>query len=141
MNERKYKLLFIEDDLLGEPYLVTPFERVGFLVDVAVNQLDAYNLLVANKYDAIILDNMLPTGKEKDFEPSEEDSCGGLKLLQEIEKMKHKPPIWVVTAFLDVEIKAKEERCGLVVEYIGKPFLLKRLAQKIKDYLGQSRKK
>lgn len=45
MTRNKYRLLFAEDDLLEAPYLVVPFEKVGFVVDKATTGLEAFTLI------------------------------------------------------------------------------------------------
>lgn len=137
--ERKYKLLFADDDLLQEPELVTCVEDSGFAVDCATTGLAAYKLIIANKYDAVVLDNMMGPGRDEEdswsFEETGMALSTGLRVLQGMRGMQEPPPVWVLTALPDSEIELQEREFPFVVGYINKPCDLCELATCIYNYL------
>lgn len=59
------KLLWIEDDARELKSLLWPLEDEGFEIDLAFDAMQAIDLVTINKYDIIILDILLPTGKKE----------------------------------------------------------------------------
>ncbi len=140
MDQKKRRLLFTDDDLLDRPYLVIPFEEAGLDVDIATNGKDAWDLLLANQYDAVIVDNMMPGGGGVGSEWSQsymENLRTGLRLLRKMNsELEPKPPTWVLTALPDSDVRQQEEAFMFVVEYIPKPYSLRELGRKIMTYLN-----
>ena len=66
MTEGNYKLLFAEDDVALRSIAATFFRKNGFEVDCVGDGDDACRMVSNNRYDAIILDIMMPgkDGKE-----------------------------------------------------------------------------
>lgn len=54
------KILLVDDDLYIRELYDEVLKNEGFDVDTANNGKDGYDLMVANKYDLILLDVMLP---------------------------------------------------------------------------------
>ncbi len=88
-------VLFIEDEYrtiedIGEKL------KKNYLVDVATNGTEAVACLNKKEYDLIVLDIMMPHGKEiPDCIPAKET---GIELLMRIKKEPLKMPIVVLTA-------------------------------------------
>lgn len=66
MTDGNYRILFAEDDVALRSIAATFFRKNGFEVDCAGNGDDACRMVMNNRYDAIILDIMMPgkDGKE-----------------------------------------------------------------------------
>lgn len=139
MCDRKYSVLFAEDDLSTHPELTLLIEVEGFAVDTATTGQGAYQLLERNVYDALILDNMMAPGGEDGSEWSRKETQAGLntglKVLRKMAESGRTCPVWVVTALPDTEVEAAEKNFPFVIEYIRKDFSLTELARKIRSYL------
>ncbi len=140
MAQRTYRLLVVDDDLAEEPYLVVPFEDAGFNVDVATNGADAERAFRdRGKYDAIILDNMMPPGEDQtgtwSFDTTKSGLHTGLLFLGIVAEYDSPPPVWVLTGFPDADVEAKERTFGFVVDVIRKPYSLEILANAVQQYL------
>lgn len=143
MSVRQYRLLFVEDEVDAAPELVEILELGGFAVDTAKTGLEADELLKHNQYDAVVLDNMMPPGGDKDSEWSLNSTEGGLhtglQVLRKLDELKSPPPVWVVTALPDPEIEAEERRFPFVKGYSTKPTSLVKLGEDISEYLEENR--
>jgi CheY-like chemotaxis protein len=60
MNAPYYRVLVIEDDAATRRLIATLLQRHDFIVDTAVDGLQAIDMLARNDYDAILLDLMMP---------------------------------------------------------------------------------
>jgi len=143
MAQKIYRLLFVDDELDAEPYLVIPFEDAGFEVDTATNGADAEHAFRSGvKYDAIILDNMMAPGEDPqgkwNFDVVKNGLHTGLLFLGMMaEACDSPPPVWVVTGFPDAEVETKEREFAFVVDVIRKPHSLELLAAEIIRYLSE----
>lgn len=59
-----YKILWVEDDATMIMGLVRPFVKEGFQIDTSLDIEKGKQKLLNHKYDLIILDIILPSGKE-----------------------------------------------------------------------------
>jgi CheY-like chemotaxis protein len=76
-----YRILWIEDEGKIElSQFATPLRRAGYLVDIAADAAEAIRLLKEKRYDALIIDLVLPPGTG--FET--EEYYVGLELLRQI---------------------------------------------------------
>jgi len=139
MKTTRFRLLFVEDQLIEEPYLALPFRNRGFAVDCATTGLEAYEKIKSVRYDAIVLDNMLPGGGENGSEWSFEKtgSClrTGLILLRKLAELGSPPLVWVLTGLPDTNMEREEKSFEFVVEHIKKDYSLFRLANQIYEVL------
>ena len=120
------KTILIVDD---EPDLVEiirfPLEIEGYRVLVSQNGEDGLNQARREMPHLILLDVMLP----------KLDGYKVCRLLKFDEKYKH-IPILMLTAKVQEKDKAMGREAG-VNEYIGKPFDIDELVQKVKSYLDE----
>ena len=142
MTSRPYRLLLVEDDVVTQPELIRIFEIAGFVVETAVTGLQASRLLREQRYDAVVLDNMIPPGGESgsgwSFEETEGGLHTGLKILREMKSLPKPPPVWVVTALPDTDVESEERNLPFVVGYFTKPTSLWEVANQILSHLGGS---
>ena len=89
----------------------------------AANAEEALNLLKTKKIDLVFLDIRMP-------------GISGMEILKEKKKLDYKPTIWVVTAFDSEEMAHKVIEEG-ADDYIPKPFSLRVLDRKIRDFLAE----
>lgn len=100
----KYKILWIEDDANMIMGLMRPLLKEGCEIDTALDLEKAKQRLKEKKYNLIVLDIILPSGKDlrskEDFMDLER--FYGLKLLESMPI--EFPPILVLTVVTDEEI-------------------------------------
>jgi DNA-binding response OmpR family regulator len=80
-------------------------------------------LLKKDKFDLIFLDIKMP-------------GVNGIEVIREKKKLGYKPRIWVITRFDSEEVARKVIAEG-ADDYIPKPFSLKVLDRKIRDFLAE----
>ena len=115
------KLLFAEDDLDLSAAVKTLLERSGFLVDAVHDGAEAVDYALAENYDGIILDWMMP---EKD----------GIESLQEMRRKGVRTPCILLTARDAVEDRVTGLDAG-ADDYLPKPFNGKELLARIRAML------
>ena len=115
------KLLFAEDDRDLSAAVKTLLERSGFLVDAVYDGAEAVDYAMAEEYDGIILDWMMP---EKD----------GVEALQEMRRKGIRTPCILLTARDAVEDRVTGLDAG-ADDYLPKPFNGKELLARIRAML------
>ena len=115
------KLLFAEDDRDLSAAVKTLLERSGFLVDAVYDGAEAVDYAMAEEYDGIILDWMMP---EKD----------GIEALQEMRRKGIRTPCILLTARDAVEDRVTGLDAG-ADDYLPKPFNGKELLARIRAML------
>ena len=115
------KLLFAEDDRDLSAAVKTLLERSGFLVDAVYDGAEAVDYALAENYDGIILDWMMP---EKD----------GIEALQEVRRKGVRTPCILLTARDAVEDRVTGLDAG-ADDYLPKPFNGKELLARIRAML------
>lgn len=102
------KLLIVEDDIKIADFITTGFKRHGFTTDVCHNGIDGLHLLLTEKYDAVVLDIMLP-------------EIDGLTILEKIRACSITTPIIILSAKKSVEQRIQGLNKG-ADDYLSKPF-------------------
>lgn len=121
--DRTWKIL-IADDEVGITRLVSAYlKRDKFMVFIANNGMEAYDLFVKNKPDLLVLDIMMP-------------ELDGLELVELIRK-KSKVPVIFLTAKTDEADRIKGFKYG-VDDYVSKPFSPGELVERVKAVLRRS---
>ena len=115
------KLLFAEDDRDLSMAVKTLLERSGFTVDAVYNGEEAVDYALAENYDGIILDWMMP---KKD----------GIDALQEMRRQGVRMPCILLTARDAVEDRVTGLDAG-ADDYLSKPFNGKELLARIRAML------
>lgn len=117
--------ILIVDDEEGIRATLQEFLTKRFVceIDQADNGEEALKLLKQNKFDLIFLDIKMP-------------GINGMEVIKEKKKFAYKPVIWVITRFDSEEIAHKVIEQG-ADDYIPKPFSLRALDGKIRNFLAQ----
>jgi DNA-binding response OmpR family regulator len=115
------RLLIVED----EPKIAQSIKRglvqEGFEADTIGNGLDAYDMALADNYDVLILDLMLP-------------KLSGLELCKKLREDKVETPILILTAKNSLDDKVTGLNLG-ADDYLTKPFAFDELLARIKALL------
>lgn len=115
------KILFAEDDRDLSAAVKTLLERSGYLVDAVYDGAEAVDYALAEAYDGMILDWMMP---EKD----------GVEALREMRQKGIKTPCLLLTARDDVEDRVTGLDAG-ADDYLSKPFNGKELLARVRAML------
>lgn len=119
------KLLLAEDDAVLADALLTRFGRLGFSLSHANDGLQAQTLLLAENFDAVILDIGLPT-------------LSGLEILRNVRVHKPALPILILTALDSMEDRVAGLDAG-ADDYLVKPFEFPELEARIRALLRRQR--
>lgn len=117
--------ILIVDDEEGIRSSLKEFLTKRFECEIseADNGESALGLLRKNKFDLIFLDIKMP-------------GISGMEIIKEKKKLDYKPTIWVMTRFDSEEVAHKVVEQG-ADDYIPKPFSLRALDGKIRNFLAQ----
>lgn len=102
------KLLLIEDDKEVSTYIAKGMKESGHIVDCADNGNDGLFLATTGKYDAMIVDRMLP-------------ELDGLTIIKTIRGSGNNTPAIILSALGEVDDRVKGLRSG-GDDYLVKPF-------------------
>lgn len=115
------KLLFAEDELAMSEAVVDILTYHKFIVDAVYNGEDAYEYALAEKYDGIILDIMMP-------------KIDGLEVLKRLREQGVRTPILLLTAKSEVESRIQGLNLG-ADDYLPKPFVMGELLARVRAML------
>lgn len=124
MTDSKYKLLFAEDDVSLRKITATFLEKNGFYVDQVGDGIDACRMVMQNRYDAIILDIMMP-GKD------------GREVCRFIRTRYDVPVIFLTALYSENDIIEGYEIGA--DEYLTKPYSSKLLLMKVNALINRYR--
>ncbi len=102
------KILLIEDDKESAKYLIKGLREQGMVVDHADNGKDGLFMAASEKYDAMIVDRMVP-------------EVDGLTIIQTLRASGNETPAIVLTALDKVEERVKGLKSG-ADDYLPKPY-------------------
>lgn len=111
------KLLIVEDEKKIASFIAKGLESSGFVIDVAHDGLEGYDLATHQPYDAIILDIMLP-GRD------------GLSILRSLREKRMAVPVILLTARGELHERLEGLNLG-ADDYLGKPFFIEELIARI----------
>ncbi len=114
-------VLLVEDDPLIADYITKGLRESGHAVEHAANGIDGLHLATHEKYDALILDRMLP-------------GMDGLQLLRQLRVTGHSTPTLVLSSLGDVEQRVEGLRGG-ADDYLAKPFSFVELVARLEGLL------
>ncbi len=115
------KILLIEDDPVAVEYLVKALRESGHTVDAVEDGLQGLNRAMAETYDALVVDRMLP-------------SLDGLSAIETLRKAGHDTPVVIVSALGDVDERVRGLRAG-GDDYLVKPFAFAELLARLEALL------
>jgi two-component system OmpR family response regulator len=119
------KLLLIEDDQTTLEYLEKGFREHGYNCDTASTGPDGLHLAVTGRYDALVLDRMLP-------------QMDGLTLLSALRATGDTTPILLLSALAHVDERIKGLQSG-GDDYLAKPFSFQELLLRIELLINRHR--
>lgn len=102
------KLLLIEDDKESAKYLIKGLREQGYVVDHSANGKDGLFLAASEKYDALIVDRMVP-------------EVDGLTIIQTLRASGNQTPVLILTALDKVDERVKGLKAG-ADDYLVKPY-------------------
>lgn len=102
------KLLLIEDDKESAKYLVKGLREQGHVIDHSANGKDGLFMAASEKYDAMIIDRMVP-------------EVDGLTIVQTLRASGNQTPALILTALDKVEERVKGLKAG-ADDYLAKPY-------------------
>jgi DNA-binding response OmpR family regulator len=120
------KVLIVEDEHKIANSIKQGLVQENFTVDVAYDGIEGYDLAVAEEYDVIILDRLLP-GME------------GLEICRKLRKQKNHTPILILTAKGQIADRV-EGLDGGADDYLLKPFAFEELLARIKALARRPKK-
>jgi two-component system OmpR family response regulator len=117
-------ILLVEDDERISGYVAKALSEEGHLVEVAADGSLALGKAIAEAYDVIVLDRMLP-------------QIDGLKVLQALRSMEDFTPVLILSALGDADERVRGLRAG-GDDYLAKPFSIEELVARV-EALGRRR--
>ena len=112
------RLLLIEDDETTAAYIAKGLREEGHVVDHAANGRDGLFLAMAEPFDIIVTDRMLP-------------GPDGLSIIRALRMANITTPILVLTALSEVEKRVEGLEAG-ADDYLAKPFAFAELRARIR---------
>lgn len=119
------KLLLVEDNERVAQFVAKGLREQGHTVDQADNGRDGLFLASSERYDAIILDRLLPGGID------------GLAIVEALRKTENKTPILILSALGEVDDRIRGLRAG-GDDYLRKPFAFGELAARVDALVRRS---
>lgn len=119
------KILIVEDEVKTGDYLKQGLGEAGFIVDLTRDGLDGMQMALAEPYDLIVLDVMLP-------------SLDGWQVLQALRKAGHDTPVIFLTARDQVGDRVKGLELG-ADDYLVKPFSFAELLARVRTLLRRGK--
>lgn len=115
------QILVVEDDSKTAKFINAALNDAGFAVTIANNGNDALSLLQHSKFDAVILDIMLP-------------GTDGLSIVRLIRSQENKTPVLLLSARGAVNERVEGLNAG-ADDYLSKPFALQELLARVRALL------
>jgi two-component system copper resistance phosphate regulon response regulator CusR len=119
------KILIVEDETKTGDYLKQGLSEAGFIVNVSRDGLDGLQLALAETYDLLILDVMLP-------------GIDGWQLLQTLRKAGKDMPVIFLTARDEIGDRVKGLELG-ADDYLIKPFSFAELLARVRTLLRRGK--
>ncbi len=112
------KLLLIEDNRQVSDFVLKGLTEAGHVADHAETGRDGLFLAVSERYDAMILDRLLPGGVD------------GLGILDALRRQGNHTPVLILSALSDVEERIRGLKAG-GDDYLAKPFVFGELLARL----------
>jgi len=121
MNEKKFKILVIDDDKRIRELLQQLLEKNGFITSISADASEAREQLAKTNFDLLVVDLMMPDESGSEF-------------LIDLRTKGNNVPAIMLTAMGDIDNKVEcfENGCN---DYLVKPFEPKELVLRIKNLL------
>ena len=115
------RILIIEDDADAADYIIKGLRESGYVIDHAENGIDGSHLALTERYDAAIVDRMLP-GKD------------GLSIIEEMRAAHLTTPVLILSALGEVDDRVHGLRSG-GDDYLAKPYAFSELLARLEALL------
>ena len=119
------RCLVIEDEADTARYICNGLKEAGFTVTWCSNGADGLHLAEGERWDAVILDRMLP------------GSIDGLSILQTIRQLQKTTPVLVLSALASLDERVRGLRSG-GDDYLTKPFAFSELLARVQALMRRS---
>ena len=126
-EEKKMKILIVEDEQKTGDYLKQGLSEAGFMVDLVRDGLDGLHLALTDDYDLVVLDVMLP-------------GLDGWQVLQRIRQGGKHMPVLFLTARDQITDRVKGLELG-ADDYLIKPFAFSELLARVRTLLRRGKTK
>ncbi len=126
-EEKKMKVLIVEDEQKTGDYLKQGLAEAGFVVDLVRDGLDGVHQALTDDYDLVVLDVMLP-------------KLDGWQVLQRIRQGGKQMPVLFLTARDQIEDRVKGLELG-ADDYLVKPFAFSELLARVRTLLRRGKNK
>lgn len=120
-------LLVIEDDARVSAYIAKGLREAGHIVDTADNGKDGLFLATTERYDAMVIDRMLP-------------ELDGLSIIKTIRGAGNDTPALILSALGEVDDRVKGLRSG-GDDYLVKPFAFSELLARVEVMANRATRK
>ena len=117
-------VLFVEDEPKIASFVQVGLKEQGFVVDYCAHGDEAYEKAIANDYDVILLDIMMP-GKD------------GLFILKHLRQAGRNTPVILLTARNELDDRLQGLNLG-ADDYIAKPFFVEELVARMQAVVRRS---
>jgi two-component system, OmpR family, response regulator len=118
------KVLVVEDEKPIASFVRNGLEEQGYAVDLCHNGHDGLTLATSRRYDAVILDIMLP-GRD------------GLSILKLLRQRNDPVPVIIITSRGEVEERVEGLNLG-ADDYLAKPFYISELIARLQSVFRRS---
>jgi DNA-binding response OmpR family regulator len=112
------RILVVEDEQKIATFVQKGLKEFGFAVDVIGRGDEAFEIILDNPFDAVVLDIMLP-GRD------------GLSILRALRERSNAIPILILTARGEISEKVEGLNLG-ADDYLAKPFAIEELAARLR---------
>jgi DNA-binding response OmpR family regulator len=119
------RILVVEDDPAIGAFVVRGLREAGYTVDHASNGDDGFDLARRERYEAIVLDLMLP-GRD------------GLAVIEGLRQAGNRTPVLILTAKRSIDDRVKGLQTG-GDDYLTKPFAMPELLARVQALIRRSR--
>ena len=120
------RILVIEDEPRILAFLSRGLQAEGFVVDGAGDGPAGLSHALADRYDLVVLDLLLP-------------KLGGLEVLRELQRQRPQLPVVIVSARSDLPTKLRGFDLG-ASDYVSKPFSFDELLARVRAQLRSGRR-
>ncbi|MBS0274872.1 MAG: response regulator transcription factor [Proteobacteria bacterium] len=118
------RILLVEDDPATAEYLLNGLRQEGFTAEHAANGPDGLYLATTSKFDAIVMDRMLP-------------GMDGLSVIKALRAANVATPIIILSSLSHLDERVKGLRAGSD-DYLTKPFGYSELSARLANLLRRS---
>lgn len=125
-RRKPMKLLITEDDTSVSEYVAKGLRELGHVVDVATNGRDGLFLATTERFDALVVDRMLP-------------QLDGLTLVRTLRGAGNITPVLILSALGEVDDRIEGLRHG-GDDYVVKPFAFSELVARLEALVRRVRR-